>query len=92
MIAFIQVLSDLGWKNAKNVQMETCWGAGDTGRFHQCAAEIVALAPDVILAADAVRPVSGLFCGHDRGGPIKVVFTSRGRSSRLNHAVRACWA
>jgi hypothetical protein len=60
LIAFIQALSDLGWKNTKNVQIETCWGAGDTGRFHQCAAEIVALAPDVILAAD---------------GPIKVVFT-----------------
>jgi hypothetical protein len=37
------------------------------------AAEIVALAPDVILAADTVRPVSGVFRGHDRGGPIKVI-------------------
>jgi putative tryptophan/tyrosine transport system substrate-binding protein len=53
LIAFVQALSDLGWKNTNNVQIETCWGAGDTGRFHQCAAELVALAPDVILAASA---------------------------------------
>ena len=53
LIAFVQALSDLGWKNTSNVQIETCWGAGDTGRFQQCAAELVALAPDVILAASA---------------------------------------
>ena len=53
LIAFVQALSDLGWKNASNVQIEICWGAGDTGRFHQCAAELVAFAPDVILAASA---------------------------------------
>ena len=53
LIAFVQALSDLGWKNTNNVQIETCWGAGDTGRFYQCAAELVALAPDVILAASA---------------------------------------
>ena len=53
LIAFVQALSDLGWKNASNVQIETCWGAGDTDRFHQCAAELVALAPDIILAASA---------------------------------------
>ena len=53
LIAFVQALSDLGWKSAGNVQIDTCWGAGETGRFHQCAAELVALAPDVILAASA---------------------------------------
>jgi putative ABC transport system substrate-binding protein len=53
LIAFVQALSDLGWKNAGNVQIDTCWGAGETGRFHQCAAELVALTPDVILAASA---------------------------------------
>src|SRR5262249_3967035 len=53
LIAFVQALSDLGWKNVSNVQIDTCWGAGDTDRFHQCAAELVALAPDIILAASA---------------------------------------
>jgi putative ABC transport system substrate-binding protein len=53
LIAFVQALSELGWKNTNNVRIDTCWGAGDTGRFHQCAAELVALAPDIILAASA---------------------------------------
>jgi putative ABC transport system substrate-binding protein len=53
LIAFVQALSDLGWKNGSNVQIDICWGAGDTERFHQCAAELVALAPDIILAASA---------------------------------------
>jgi len=53
LIAFVQTLSELGWKSAANVQIETCWGAGDTGRFDQCAAELVAHGPDVILAASA---------------------------------------
>jgi len=51
--AFVQALSDLGWMNARDVQIDTCWGAGDTDRFHQCAAELVARAPDIILAASA---------------------------------------
>jgi hypothetical protein len=25
LIAFVQALSELGWKNAANVQIETCW-------------------------------------------------------------------
>jgi putative ABC transport system substrate-binding protein len=53
LIAFVQALSDMGWKNTSNVQIETCWGAGDTGRFQKCAAQLVAFAPDVILAASA---------------------------------------
>jgi putative ABC transport system substrate-binding protein len=53
LIAFVQALSDLGWKNTGNVQIDTCWGAGDTARFHECAAQLVALAPDIILAASA---------------------------------------
>src|SRR5262245_60443157 len=53
LTAFVQALSDLGWKNASNVHIDTCWGAGNTDRFHHCAAELVALAPDIILAASA---------------------------------------
>src|SRR5215813_15458870 len=53
LTAFVQALSDLGWKNSDNVQIDTCWGAGDANRFHQCAADLVALAPDIILAASA---------------------------------------
>src|SRR5262245_51628534 len=52
LIAFVQALSDLGW-NTSNVQIDTCWGAGDRNRMNQCAVELVALAPEVILAASA---------------------------------------
>jgi putative tryptophan/tyrosine transport system substrate-binding protein len=51
--AFVEALSDLGWKNASNVQIDICWGAGDSNLFHQCAAKLVGLAPDIILAASA---------------------------------------
>src|SRR5215813_1157748 len=53
LTAFVQALSDLGWKNSDNVQIDTCGGAGDADRFHQCAADLVALEPDIILAASA---------------------------------------
>jgi putative tryptophan/tyrosine transport system substrate-binding protein len=53
LIAFVRALSDLGWMDGSNVQIDACWGAGDTDRFHRCAEELVALAPDVILAASA---------------------------------------
>ena len=48
--AFAQGLQQLGWENGRNVQIDTRWGAGNTERFRQYAAELVALAPDVILA------------------------------------------
>src|SRR5262249_34268390 len=46
-------VTDLGWKSGSNVHIQTCWGAGDSSRFHQYAAELVAMTPDVILAASA---------------------------------------
>ena len=49
--AFRQGLQGLGWADGRNVQIDTRWGAGDTDRTHQYAAELLGLAPDVILAA-----------------------------------------
>jgi putative ABC transport system substrate-binding protein len=51
--AFLDALSELGWTDRRNVLIETCWGAGDASRFRRCAAELVALTPDVILAGSA---------------------------------------
>src|SRR5215472_9845288 len=45
--AFLQGLQELGWTVGRNVQIEYRWGAGDAVRY---ASELVALAPDVILA------------------------------------------
>jgi putative tryptophan/tyrosine transport system substrate-binding protein len=48
--AFLQGLGELGWIVGRNVRIEYRWGAGDYERFRAMAAELVALAPDVILA------------------------------------------
>ena len=47
--AFAQGLQQLGWEIGRNVQIDTRWGAGDTERFRQYAAELVASAPDVMV-------------------------------------------
>jgi putative tryptophan/tyrosine transport system substrate-binding protein len=49
--AFLQGLQELGWIDGHNVRIDTRWGTGDAGRVRRYAAELVALAPDVILAA-----------------------------------------
>ncbi len=48
--AFLQGLQQLGWTDGQNVAIEYRWGAGDPERIRKFAAELVALAPDVILA------------------------------------------
>ena len=48
--ALQQGLQQLGWIDGGNVRIDTRWAAGDPSRFHQYANELVALAPDVILA------------------------------------------
>ena len=48
--AFLQGLQQLGWTIGRNVQIEYRWGAGDPDRTRGYAAELAALAPDVILA------------------------------------------
>src|SRR5271166_1500982 len=49
--AFQQVLQQLGWSDSRNVRIDTRWGEDDVDRDRRYAAELVALAPDVILAA-----------------------------------------
>jgi putative tryptophan/tyrosine transport system substrate-binding protein len=49
--AFVQGLQQLGWTEGRNLQIDYRWAAGDAGRFRQYATELVALAPDVILAS-----------------------------------------
>ena len=49
--AFLQGLQQLGWTDGRNVRIDYRWAAGDAGRFHRYAEELLALAPDVILAS-----------------------------------------
>ena len=49
---FLKGLRQSGWTDGHNVRIDTRWGAGDADLFRGYAAELVALAPDVILASD----------------------------------------
>jgi putative ABC transport system substrate-binding protein len=51
--AFAQGMQESGWIVGRNVQIEYRWGAGDADRVRQYAAELAALAPDVILTSGA---------------------------------------
>jgi putative ABC transport system substrate-binding protein len=50
MAAFLQGLQQLGWTDGGNVRIDYRWGGGDADRIRKYVAELVALAPDVILA------------------------------------------
>jgi putative tryptophan/tyrosine transport system substrate-binding protein len=48
---FEQGLNELGWFVDRNLRIDYRWGAGDTNRYQSYAAELLALAPDVVVAA-----------------------------------------
>jgi putative ABC transport system substrate-binding protein len=53
--AFLQVLQQLGWTDGRNVKIDYRWPAGDADKARKYATELVALAPDVILAVSAAN-------------------------------------
>jgi putative ABC transport system substrate-binding protein len=57
--AFLLELQKLGWTEGRNVQIDIRAGAGNLATTRKYAAELVALAPDVILATGAT-PVASL--------------------------------
>jgi putative ABC transport system substrate-binding protein len=48
--AFVRKLQDLGWNEGRNLQIDIRWGGGDADRIRKYAAEVVTLAPEVVLA------------------------------------------
>jgi putative tryptophan/tyrosine transport system substrate-binding protein len=48
--ALKQGLQELGWTDGRNIQIETRFGGADAGRIRAHAAELVALAPDIIVS------------------------------------------
>src|SRR5215831_6382730 len=52
--ALAQGLAELGWTVGRNVQIVYRWAVGDPERFRRYAEELVALAPDVIVAQGTV--------------------------------------
>ena len=45
---FLQVLQQLGWSDGRNVRIDSRWAGADADRIRRYAAELAALAPDVI--------------------------------------------
>jgi putative ABC transport system substrate-binding protein len=69
--AFQQGLEQLGWIDGRNVQIDIRWTGGDMESIRKHAAELVALSPDVILAAGgaAMTPL------HQATRTVPIVFT-----------------
>jgi putative ABC transport system substrate-binding protein len=57
--AFLQGLQESGWSIGRNVRIHTRWATANAAEIRRHAAELAALAPDVILAhgAATVRPL-----------------------------------
>jgi putative tryptophan/tyrosine transport system substrate-binding protein len=56
--ALIEGLQQLGWNEGRNVHIDVRWaGLADAARTRQCATELVALVPDVILTATTLPTV-----------------------------------
>ena len=54
LLAFRHALQQLGWSDGYNMRIETRWGEDDVERERTYAAELVGLAPDVILASGSL--------------------------------------
>ena len=57
--AFLQELQKLGWSIGRNVRVDIRWATDNAGDIRRHAAELVTLAPDVIVAhgTSSVRPL-----------------------------------
>jgi ABC-type uncharacterized transport system substrate-binding protein len=93
MTALVQELGQLGWTDGRNIRIDTRWAAGDADRFHRYDEELLALAPDVILASatpsvqalqQATRTVPIVFA--NVGDPVGMGFVeSLARPGRKHH-------
>src|SRR5262245_46954216 len=79
--AFLQGLTQLGWSEGRNVQIDTHWGTGDASFFRPHITELLALAPDVILAS-----------GTSSMGPLHQATLTRCPSSSSASSVRSAAA
>jgi putative ABC transport system substrate-binding protein len=56
--AFLQELQQLGWSDGRNTRIDIRWGAGDADLIRKHAVELVALAPDVVMAFTSIAVAS----------------------------------
>jgi putative tryptophan/tyrosine transport system substrate-binding protein len=69
--AFLQALALLGWTIGRNMRIDTRWAGANAAEIRRHAAELVALAPDVILAGGTTPAVPLLQAPHT----VAIVFT-----------------
>jgi putative tryptophan/tyrosine transport system substrate-binding protein len=72
IVAFVQRLSQLGWTEGRNLQIDYRWAAGKSEWFGKYAGELAALAPDVVLASGN-QSVAAL---HQANRTLPVVFAN----------------
>ena len=69
--AFSQGLAELGWTIGRNVRIDYRWYAGSADAARKYAAELLALAPDVVLASGTL----GVTAIQQVTRPVPIVFT-----------------
>src|SRR3974390_342669 len=69
---FLQVLQQLGWTDGQNVRIYARWAGGQASELHKYAAELVALAPDVIVATGT----AGLVPMLEKSHTVPIVFAN----------------
>jgi putative ABC transport system substrate-binding protein len=80
--AFKAELQRLGWIAGQNVQVDVRWGAANADRMTANARELVALAPDVVLAKGAANPAA-----RQATGTIPIVFVVIPEAAALSYVV-----
>jgi putative tryptophan/tyrosine transport system substrate-binding protein len=92
LTAFAQALQQSGWTVGQNVRIDYRWGPGNANTMRKYADELVALGPDVILAAtsasvapllEASRTVPIVFAGI--ADPVASGFVEPGAARRQRH-------
>jgi ABC-type uncharacterized transport system substrate-binding protein len=79
--AFLQGLEESGWSVGRNVRIDIRWSAGNADDTRKYAAELVALAPDIILAS--TTPAVAALLQATRTIPIVFTVVADPRRSRF---------
>lgn len=79
--ALVAALAQLGWEAGRNIEFAYRWGAGDAARMAANAEDLIAFAPDVILAKGATMPAL-----RDATATIPIVFVVTGDDAALSYA------
>jgi len=82
----LQELSLLGWAIGRNLRIDTRWGAADAAQIRRHAAELAALAPDVILAPSRAAKIP---CRPSRQRDDQITMNNRWPAPRHNQT--AIW-